>query len=173
MVRNAEQPDTSPTPRSYAVGLGLRPLGERATVGADYLFTGGTPFEGRLQYTLQAEVYRGLRLSAGFTHGLAPAAEMAFQLGVTLDLGGAGLTYAVGSSPGGLSQEGLLRVSSRSAGDLASAGGTIALFDLRTCSAAAPARSTWWAWAAAATRSSTSPACWRRRSTTRRCAAWC
>ncbi|HZN95021.1 MAG TPA: signal peptide peptidase SppA [Myxococcales bacterium] len=130
VVRNADQPAGSPSPRSYAVALGLRPLGERATLGVDYLFADAGLLQGRLQYTLQAEVFRGLRLSAGASHGLGAADELMFQLGVTLDAGGTGLTYAVGSSRDGLSQEGLLRLSSRRARDITAAGGTVALFDL-------------------------------------------
>src|SRR6185295_10968063 len=71
-----------------------------------------------------------LRVSAGVSHGFAPSDELLIQAGVTLDVGGTGLTYAVGGSGGGLSHQALLRMSSRRGPDLTEAGGTVALFDL-------------------------------------------
>src|SRR3954463_3005479 len=50
-VHNAEQPASSPSPRAWALALGLRPLGERVTLGVDYLFGEAAPQGGRLQYT--------------------------------------------------------------------------------------------------------------------------
>ena len=130
VVRNADQPASSPSPRSYVLALGLRPLGERATLGVDYLFGEGAPFGGRLQYTLQAELYRGLRLSAGASHGLRAGDELLFQLGLVVDTSSAGLTYTVGAAPSGLSQGGAIRISSRGYRDLTRVGGITALFDL-------------------------------------------
>jgi len=130
VVHNAEQPLTSLSPRTWAAAVGLRPLGERITLGVDYLFSETSLLGGRLQYTAQVELFRGLRLLAGVSHGFAPTDELLIQAGATLDLGGTGLTYAAGGSGGGLSHQALLRLSSRRGPDLTEAGGTVALFDL-------------------------------------------
>jgi protease-4 len=131
-VHNAEQPASSPSPRTWALEVGLRPLGERVTLGVDYLFGESALLGGRLQYTAQVELFRGLRLSAGVSHGFSssPPDELLIQAAVTLDLSNAGLTYSVGSATGGLSHEALLRLTSRPGRDLTSAGGMVALFDL-------------------------------------------
>jgi protease IV len=129
-VRNAEQPATSLSPRAWVAAVGLRPLGERVTLGVDYLFRETDLLGGRLQYTAQVDVIRGLRLSAGVSHGFAPTDELIIQAGATVDLGGTGLTYAVGGSGAGLSHQALLRLSSRAGPDLTQAGGTVVLFDL-------------------------------------------
>jgi len=130
VVHGADQSAASPTPRSYALGVGVRPLGERITLGVDYLMAEAAPLSGRLQYTLQAEVVRGLRLSAGLAHDLGAPGELAFQAGVTLDTSAVGVTYAAGGSAGGLSQSGVLRISSRRYPDVAGLGGTVAMLDL-------------------------------------------
>jgi len=130
VARNTEQPSTSLSPRTWTAALGVRPLGERVTLGVDYLFRETDLLGGRLQYTAQVDVLRGLRVSAGVSHGFAPSDELLIQAGVTLDVGGTGLTYAVGGSGGGLSHQALLRMSSRRGPDLTEAGGTVALFDL-------------------------------------------
>lgn len=130
VVHDAEQPASSPSPRNWVAAIGLRPLGERLTLGVDYLFRETGLLDGKLQYTAQVELFRGVRLSAGVSHGFAPTDELIIQAGATLDLGGTGLTYAVGGSGGGLSHQALLRLSSRRGPDLTEAGGTVALFDL-------------------------------------------
>ena len=129
-VHNAEQPATSPTPRAWALAVGLRPLGERVTLGADYLFGEAAPLGGRMQYTAQVGPFRGLRLLAGVSHGFSPSDELLIQAGVTLDLSNVGLTYAVGSATGGLSHQAMLHLTGRPGRDITSAGGKVALFDL-------------------------------------------
>ena len=88
--------------RRYNFGVGLRPLGERYTLGVDWLFAEGGFREGLATYTLQAEVVRGLRLGGGLSHGFVSGIPLALQFAATVDLGHAGLTYAAGGAGNGL-----------------------------------------------------------------------
>jgi protease IV len=69
--------------RTFDVGIGFRPFGERYTLGADYLFRSGGLDEGRMNYALKAEVRPGVLLSAGApwrAGGGAPAGRHAEHL---------------------------------------------------------------------------------------------
>lgn len=84
--------------REYEVGVGFRPpvLNERLTLGIDYGFgeRAGAD-QGRLGYTVQGRVLRGLVISAGVSHGFAPTTPFTFQAGLTVDPSAfAGLSYA-------------------------------------------------------------------------------
>ncbi len=83
-------------PRTWALGVGVRPLGERLTVGAEYQVQGRDGWgDGQLSWLLQAEVFRGVRLGAGYAHGLGgSAAGNALQLSLGLDVEHLGVTYA-------------------------------------------------------------------------------
>ncbi len=111
-IRNANEPrerlapDATAAPllldRSYEFAIGVRPIGERLTLSAGYLFTDDTFDSGRLQYVLQGEPLRGLVLSAGASHGLNPTQDLAVQVSATLNLPHVGVTYAGGGTANGL-----------------------------------------------------------------------
>src|SRR5205085_2919483 len=72
--------------RQYDVAVAGRPLGERFTLSADYLFEeAGGLAAGRLAYAVNAEVVKGLRVSAGVSHGLRSTDPLFVQLGLTVD----------------------------------------------------------------------------------------
>jgi protease-4 len=131
VARNLDQPSQGATTlrRQYAAGIGLRPLGDRYTLGVDYLFD-DLIFPGRLQYTAQAEISRGVRVGAGFSHHLAGGNELLFQLALTVDTANAGLTYALGGSGALSSHLGVVRLSTRRYPDFTTSGRAVALIDL-------------------------------------------
>ena len=88
--------------RSYEFAVGVRPIGERLTLSAGYLFTDDTFTRGRLQYVLQGEPLRGLVLGAGFSHGLDPTNDLGLQLTAAVNLPHFGVTYAGGGTGNGL-----------------------------------------------------------------------
>ncbi|WP_434381715.1 signal peptide peptidase SppA [Melittangium boletus] len=89
-------------PRVYQLALGLRPLGERLTLGADLAVAHGDRRTAQLTYTLRATVLPGVGLGAGLSHGLvAGGPPLALQLAATLDSSRLGLTYAAGGARGG------------------------------------------------------------------------
>ncbi|MCP3097651.1 signal peptide peptidase SppA [Myxococcus sp. K15C18031901] len=116
--------------RSYDLGLGVRPLGERFTLGIDWLFTEGAFREGQATYTLQAEVIPGLRLGAGVSHGFVDAVPVALQVSATVDSRHLGLTYAVGGGSDGTDHVIGVRLSSESYRSLRASGGVVTLLDL-------------------------------------------
>lgn len=129
-ARNLDQPTQGATTlrREYAAGIGLRPLGDRYTLGVDYLFDDAVT-QGRLQYTAQAEIIRGINVGAGFSHGLAGQEYLA-QVSLTMDTAAAGVTYSTGGTGSELSHIAAVRLSTRRYPDLVTSGGTVALFDL-------------------------------------------
>lgn len=101
--------------REWSVGLGLRPFGERVTVGVDWIVPEQTALrQSRLQYTLQARVVNGVRLMAGFSHDFTPTSPLYVQGGVGLDLEHFGYTQGVGYSDGQLNWQFAARVSADS-----------------------------------------------------------
>lgn len=134
VLRNADKPsrESLSFDREYDFGLGLRPFGDSVTVAADYLFTqdrgiGG----GRFSYTLQAEAFRGLVLSAGFSHALKDAPDPLFQLSATLNTAHLGATYSAGGVKGGFNDIIALRVSREKYRALPITHRKTALIDLR------------------------------------------
>lgn len=100
LVRNLGAPSNASTTleREWTFAVGLRPFGERLSLGVDWSLAAGTL--GRLQYTLDTRPWRGLRLSAGLSHGLSAPASLAFQAGVGVDFDHLGSTLSVGTVGG-------------------------------------------------------------------------
>jgi protease IV len=116
--------------RSFDVGIGLRPFGERYTLGVDYLFRAGGLDAGRLSYALKGEVWPGLRLGAGLSHGLRRGEALTFQLAATLDTSRLGFTYAAGGSAAGADHVLAVRMSSEPYRSARLSTGAVALVDL-------------------------------------------
>ena len=118
-------------PRRYSLAVGVRPLGERLSLGADYTATEGAWDAGRLSYTVNATVEPGVRLGAGLAHGVGTDTSLALQFSLTLDSSHLGLTYAGGGLRGG-SVDHLLavRLSADKYPALRLGGGSVALLDL-------------------------------------------
>ncbi len=126
-------PGASGTPlvldRIWELAVGLRPMGDRLTLSAGYLFSDASLGGGRLQYVLQGEPMRGLVLGAGLSHRVSPTNDFALQLSAAINLPHFGITYAGGGSGGGLDHV----VQARLSGAAYSAiepGNAIALIDL-------------------------------------------
>ena len=119
-------------PRVYQVALGVRPFGERLTLGADYAAAQGAWEAGQLTYTLRATVLPGVGLGAGLSHGVGAAGPpLALQLAATLDSSRFGLTYAAGGARGGGADHVLaVRLSGESYAAPRLGRGTLALVDL-------------------------------------------
>jgi protease-4 len=116
--------------RSFDVGIGVRPFGERYTLGVDYLFRSGGLDEGRFTYALKAEVRPGLVLSGGLSHGLRSGQETVFQLAATLDTSHFGFTYAPGGTSDGWDHVLQVRLSSDTYPSLGVSTGVVAMLDL-------------------------------------------
>ncbi len=107
-VRNVNDPDeTLPPelvgvrapysmPRTWAASVGLRPFGDRLTGAVEYAAVQRAGMgNGRFTYLLEGEPYRGVRLGAGFSHGIGEGpADAALQVGLTLDFRNLGATVA-------------------------------------------------------------------------------
>ena len=103
LVRNLNAPANGETSlgREWTLGLGLRPLGERLSLGVDWVIPEAVSLEhSRLQYTLAATVIRGFRVSAGFSHGFSGDERLAFQGALGLDLEHFGYTQGVAVAQG-------------------------------------------------------------------------
>lgn len=133
VVRDVNAAEEGPftLPRSYNLAVGVRPFGERLTLGADYLAPEGDWGDGRLTYTLKATVLPGLGLGAGLSHGLGADRSLALQFAATLDSSRFGLTYAGGGAEGGgLDHVVAVRLSTQRYPALRLGGGAVALVDL-------------------------------------------
>jgi protease-4 len=132
VARDINQPSRGSftLPRTFEVGVGLRPFGERYTLGVDYLFRSGGLDEGRLAYALKGEVVAGVGLSAGLSHGLRGGQELAFQLGITLDTARFGITYAGARADAGLDHVVAMRLSSEAYRGVRVSSGVVAMVDL-------------------------------------------
>jgi protease-4 len=133
VVKDVNAPVEGPftLPRRYNLAVGVRPFGERVTLGADYLAAEGAWDEGRLTYTLQAAVVPGLGLGAGLSHGLGSDRSLALQFAATVDTSGFGVTYAGGGAEnGGLDHVVAVRLSSQKYPALRLGGGSVAMVDL-------------------------------------------
>ncbi|MGZ3456903.1 MAG: hypothetical protein ACXU86_00180, partial [Archangium sp.] len=116
VVRDVNAPTQGPftLPRRYNLAVGVRPFGERLTLGADYLANEGAWGDGRMSYTLLASLLPGLGVSAGLSHGLGADHTLALQFALTLDSSHFGLTYAGGGVDGdGLDHVLAVRLSSQ------------------------------------------------------------
>jgi protease IV len=88
-VRNLNTPGNATTAlgREWILGVGLRPLNERVSLGVDWVIPESTPLAtSRLQYTVSATLVRGLRVMAGVSHGFTAAQPLFFQAGLGVDL---------------------------------------------------------------------------------------
>ncbi|MGQ0506181.1 MAG: S49 family peptidase, partial [Myxococcaceae bacterium] len=117
--------------REYGFGVGVRPLGERYSLGVDYLFDDlRGAAGGRMAYTLQAEILRGLVISAGVSHGFRPADSLLVQVGLTLNTPHVGLSYTGGGGAGGLDHVVALRASAAKYSAISLSAGTVAMIDV-------------------------------------------
>lgn len=117
--------------RQYDLAIGLRPFGERFSLGVDYLISEQAGIgEGRFTYTLLAQLVRGVSLSAGVSHGLHASDELFFQVAATVDTSHLGLTYAAGGAPAGFDHVVQLRLSEAKYPALSIGEGKVALLDL-------------------------------------------
>lgn len=133
LVRNVDLPqkDTLQLERQYQLALGLRPFGDRHSVAIDYLVDEAQGLrKGRLGYTLQSRLLKGVTLLGGVAHRLSNSDEFMFQVGVTLDTSQLGLSYASGGSTLGNSHVLAARLSSDKYPSVVPTRGTVALFDL-------------------------------------------
>ncbi|MBL8912883.1 MAG: signal peptide peptidase SppA [Archangium sp.] len=102
-VRNLNTPSNATTQltREWTVGVGVRPLGEHVTIGVDWIAPEKTPIaNSRLQYTINAKIFGGIRLLAGFSHGFAPGQSLYAHGGIGLDLENFGYTQGVAYGDG-------------------------------------------------------------------------
>ena len=133
VVKNLNHPTegTLTFARQYDIGVGVRPLGERLTVGLDYLFNDVGGFSsGRAQYALQAEIVRGVSVGAGLSHGFRSPNEVNFQFAVTLDTSNFGITYSQGVADAGLDYLVAVRASLQRYPAIDFSGGKVMLVDL-------------------------------------------
>src|SRR5216684_293863 len=116
--------------RQYDFALGLRPLGERYSFAVDYLlFDLPSGSNHRLQYTVQAELLKGLLVGAGLSHGFK-GEDVLFQASLTLNTSHLGVTYAGGGSSAGADHIILARLSSQRYPSIASPQRKFALVDV-------------------------------------------
>ena len=105
--------------REYTLGLGLRPLHERVSVGVDWVANEATPLtQSRMQYSVSATIVEGLRLSGGFSHSFSPATPLAAQLGLGIDFGHFGYTQGAAWVDGKLDWQFVARLSADSYGSV-------------------------------------------------------
>jgi len=131
-VQNVDRPSHGAVAfnRRYDFALGLRPIGDRFTFAVDYLLNDAIAgSSSRMQYTLQAEIFKGVTLGAGLGHGFN-GEDILFQGSLTLDTSHLGLTYAGGGSSGGSDHVVMARLSSRKYPAIAFAPEKFALLDL-------------------------------------------
>ncbi len=144
VVRNMDQARQGPPGfgRSYDFGVGVRPFGERYTMGVDLLFPEASGISaGRLAYTLQAELTRGLMVGAGLSQDFTGANPLVFQVGLTLNGPYYGLGYAAGARNGTLAHVLGVRFSSQAWRAGTTFQGRYALFDLHEMLSGAANRS--------------------------------
>ncbi|HYR56364.1 MAG TPA: signal peptide peptidase SppA [Myxococcaceae bacterium] len=116
--------------RQYDFALGLRPLGERYSFAVDYLLSDlPSGSNHRLQYTVQAELLKGLLVGAGLAHGFK-GEDVLFQASLTLNTSHLGVTYAGGGSSAGADHIIVARLSSQRYPSIASPQRKFALVDV-------------------------------------------
>jgi protease IV len=97
-ARNLNAPKSSAglLPREFVFGVGVRPFGERLTVGVDYFIRDDQNIQdSRMQYTLAATVFRGIRVGAGVSHGFSPTIPLMIQGTLGIDFEHFGYTQGV------------------------------------------------------------------------------
>ncbi len=133
VIRNVDAPTKGVLglTRQYGLGVGLRPIGERYTLGVDYLVDDVGGFSGsRFSYALQAELLKGVVLGAGVSHGVRPGKPVFIQVGLTLNTPYLGLGYTGGGGPSGMDHILSVRASAQKYRALQFTAGTMALLDL-------------------------------------------
>jgi protease-4 len=117
--------------RRFDFGVGVRPLGERFTLGLDFLFNEAAgASNGVLQGTLALGLFQGMTLGAGVAKGFGTGGDWRVQVGLTVDGAHAGLTYAGGGASEGADHVIAVRLSSAAYPSLSFGEGKLALFDL-------------------------------------------
>lgn len=120
-VRNLTTPANAQTTlgREWTLGLGLRPLNERVSIGVDWVVPETTPLAAsRLQYTVNATLTQGLRVQGGVSHGFQAAQPLYFQVGVGIDLEHFGYTQGVSFSEANVNWQFAARVSADAYGSI-------------------------------------------------------
>jgi protease IV len=96
---NAPSNATTSINREYLLGVGLRPFGERVTVGVDWVIAETSPInQSRLQYTANVMPINGLRIGLGFSHAFTPVEPLTLQASLGIDLEHFGYTQGIGVS---------------------------------------------------------------------------
>ncbi|MFT3707201.1 MAG: signal peptide peptidase SppA [Archangium sp.] len=109
---NTANNDTTRLNREWTFGVGVRPFGEYVTVGVDWVVPERTPIvNSRLQYTVTAKIFGGVRLLAGVSHGFAPGQSIYAHGGLGLDLENFGYTQGVAYGDGQFNWQFAARVS--------------------------------------------------------------
>jgi protease-4 len=121
-VRNVNAPTHGSglvLPREWGLGVGVRPFHEHVTLGVDWYFPEQRLVEqSRLQYTAKATIVRGLRVSAGVSHGFTAGTPLAFHAGLGVDLENVGYTQGFGTAGGGFDFQFMGRVSGSKYGSI-------------------------------------------------------
>lgn len=121
-VRNVTAPTSASgltLPREWGLGVGLRPFQEHVSLGVDWYFPEQRLAEqSRLQYTAKATIIRGLRVSAGVSHGFTGGSPLAFHAGLGVDLENVGYTQGFGTANGGFDFQFMGRVSGTKYGSI-------------------------------------------------------
>lgn len=87
--------------REWGAGVGFRPFEEYVTLGVDWFARESLPLgQSRMQYTAKATILRGLRVSAGASHGFSPLSPLALHVGLGVDLENVGYTQGFGTANG-------------------------------------------------------------------------
>lgn len=82
--------------REWNLAIGLRPLGERVSVGIDWFVNESLPASrSRMQYTVNASLVRGLNVMLGVSHGFSGADPLFLQAGLGVDFENIGYTQGV------------------------------------------------------------------------------
>ncbi len=120
-VRNLNEPSRAQTTlgREWLVGLGLRPLGERVSMGVDWVVPESSALgASRLQYTVDATVVRGVRVLGGVSHGFSATQPLFFQVGLGLDLEHFGYAQGISFSEANVNWQFAARVSADARGSV-------------------------------------------------------
>ncbi len=138
-IKNVDAPGrgTLSLPRTWDLGIGIRPLRERLSIGVDWLFLDSQPIEAsRLSYALKAKIWQGLSAQAAFSHGFRSTDGLFFQVGLTVDTQHFGASYALGVASQGLDHLTTARLSYDKYERLAIGAGKIAVIGLSNIGAA-------------------------------------
>ncbi len=132
-VKNVDEPTYNGITlvRRWDVGIGIRPLRERLTVGVDWIIDElGGPGGSRMTYSLDAMIFSGFHVFAGASHGFNSTTGLAVQLGLRLDTSHFGAGYAVGGASQGLNHLAFARFGIDKVPNLPIRDGVIALVDM-------------------------------------------